>query len=253
MTTIILSSDIGMEYESQYGDLAVQPRLNKKPRVGRPPGKKPSLKSIKIRRINQKLGKRIEDYNNGNEQYKKDNYDSFIIARNRLVKVNMGALEPIIRDYENKGISHEELKDIALTKLYEIAAKYKPELSNFYSFAKTCIHNEFKSMLKRKRTEYTNISIEDIEENSGTPLLDRTSSPLENALHNEISGLLGSLEPREAEIIACRYGFGKTRGYSLREVSKIYSISRPRVWQIEMSALKKLRKKLDPDYKTSAE
>ena len=53
--------------------------------------------------------------------------------------------------------------------------------------------------------------------------------------------ILHTLTPREEKVIRMRFGIGIDRNYTLEEVGKHLSLTRERVRQIEMSALRKLR------------
>ncbi|MEK6867714.1 MAG: sigma factor-like helix-turn-helix DNA-binding protein, partial [Nanoarchaeota archaeon] len=50
------------------------------------------------------------------------------------------------------------------------------------------------------------------------------------------------LTPREEKIIRLRYGIGEPRHYSLEEMSIMFSLTGEGIRQIEVKALKKLRK-----------
>jgi RNA polymerase primary sigma factor len=60
-------------------------------------------------------------------------------------------------------------------------------------------------------------------------------------LQLEIEKVLGSLTPREADIIRLRYGIGVGYPRTLEEVGKIFGVTRERVRQIEAKAIRKLR------------
>ncbi len=59
--------------------------------------------------------------------------------------------------------------------------------------------------------------------------------------HTVLDAVIGMLEPREQKIIRLRYGLDNGVPMTLRDVGEKYNITRERVRQIEMSALKKLR------------
>jgi RNA polymerase primary sigma factor len=61
------------------------------------------------------------------------------------------------------------------------------------------------------------------------------------SLSKHIQDLLETLKPKEAEILALRYGLNGEVGLSLREIGRLYKLSRERVRQIEKQAIKKLR------------
>ena len=62
-----------------------------------------------------------------------------------------------------------------------------------------------------------------------------------HALEADIDKILSSLDNREADIIRCRFGLGKQKPLSLKEISDRYDISKERVRQIEQNALKRLQ------------
>ena len=70
-------------------------------------------------------------------------------------------------------------------------------------------------------------------------------SPLEN-VHNEqimdqINGVLKSLSPRDEKILRLRFGIGVKNEYTLQEIGKTMGVSRERIRQIELSAIKKIK------------
>lgn len=60
-------------------------------------------------------------------------------------------------------------------------------------------------------------------------------------LQLDIEKVLGTLTPREADIIRLRYGIGVGYPRTLEEVGKIFGVTRERVRQIEAKAVRKLR------------
>ncbi|MDQ7786124.1 MAG: sigma-70 family RNA polymerase sigma factor [Thermodesulfovibrionales bacterium] len=65
---------------------------------------------------------------------------------------------------------------------------------------------------------------------------------LENTLLSEQTGkTLRALAPRQEKIIRMRFGIGLERNYTLDEIGRYFSLTRERVRQIELSALKKLK------------
>lgn len=64
------------------------------------------------------------------------------------------------------------------------------------------------------------------------------------ALQKRTRSILSTLTPREAKVLAMRFGIGMNSEYTLEEVSRQIHVTRERVRQIERAALTKLR---DPD------
>jgi len=63
----------------------------------------------------------------------------------------------------------------------------------------------------------------------------------ETALREEIEQVLASLTPREEKVVRMRYGIGEPTCYSLEEIGAQFCLTRERIRQIEIKALRKLR------------
>ncbi|TVQ94579.1 MAG: RNA polymerase sigma factor RpoD/SigA [Deltaproteobacteria bacterium] len=61
------------------------------------------------------------------------------------------------------------------------------------------------------------------------------------ALREEISAVLATLTPREEKVVRMRFGIGEPTNYSLEEIGSRFSLTRERIRQIEIKALRKLR------------
>jgi len=61
------------------------------------------------------------------------------------------------------------------------------------------------------------------------------------ALRKAILKALSTLTPREEKVLRMRYGIDERTNYSLEEIGNIFSLTRERIRQIEIKALKKLR------------
>jgi RNA polymerase primary sigma factor len=63
-----------------------------------------------------------------------------------------------------------------------------------------------------------------------------------NRITDRILEILHTLTPREEQVIRMRFGIAVDRDYTLEEVGKYLSITRERVRQIEVTAMRKLKK-----------
>ena len=77
-------------------------------------------------------------------------------------------------------------------------------------------------------------------------LPDHHAAPPDENLQNEqmrtqLHRILGSLTPREEQVIRLRFGIGNGHSRTLEEVGKLLNVTRERIRQIEVLALKKLR------------
>jgi RNA polymerase primary sigma factor len=75
---------------------------------------------------------------------------------------------------------------------------------------------------------------------------DRTTpSPLESLISDDlryhIDRIVSTLSPKEERIIRKRYGIGEEASYTLEELGHEFDVSRERIRQIEVKAVKKLR------------
>ncbi|MGI5893633.1 MAG: RNA polymerase sigma factor RpoD [Candidatus Merdivicinus sp.] len=70
-------------------------------------------------------------------------------------------------------------------------------------------------------------------------------SPADAASHTllkeQLSGVLGTLTPREEKVLRLRFGLEDGRSRTLEEVGKEFNVTRERIRQIEAKALRKLR------------
>jgi RNA polymerase primary sigma factor len=87
---------------------------------------------------------------------------------------------------------------------------------------------------------------EEGESELGQFIEDETSEdPLERAsldlLRDDVEDILQGLSAREQRVLELRYGLRGHRAYTLKEVGKIFGLTRERVRQIEKEALRKLR------------
>ncbi|MEB3338126.1 MAG: RNA polymerase sigma factor RpoD [Leptolyngbyaceae bacterium] len=62
-----------------------------------------------------------------------------------------------------------------------------------------------------------------------------------NLLREDLEGVLGTLSPRERDVLRLRYGLDDGRMKTLEEIGQIFNVTRERIRQIEAKALRKLR------------
>ncbi len=74
---------------------------------------------------------------------------------------------------------------------------------------------------------------------------EKSKTPQEYAesgsLHEQLEEVLGTLSPREEMVLRLRYGFIDGKSHTLEEVGAAFGVTRERVRQIEIKALRKLR------------
>jgi RNA polymerase primary sigma factor len=75
------------------------------------------------------------------------------------------------------------------------------------------------------------------DESLPTPIERVTASDL----HRQTHRVLGSLTPREEQVLRLRFGIDERTDFTLEEVGTRFSVTRERIRQIESKALRKLR------------
>jgi len=78
----------------------------------------------------------------------------------------------------------------------------------------------------------------DFIESDGETPEDQVSKSL---LREDLEGVLGTLNPRERDVLRLRYGLDDGRMKTLEEIGQIFNVTRERIRQIEAKALRKLR------------
>jgi len=139
-------------------------------------------------------------------------------------------------------------------------SSYKAEKGvRLATYASRCIENEVLMYFRSARKTASDISLSESIETDGTGstlcLMDVVcfeDDVLEQISKNEMSQtigklVVGTLEPREREIIRLRYGLEGDQPKTQHEVAQICGISRSYVSRIEKKALEKLRKSLEDD------
>ena len=74
-----------------------------------------------------------------------------------------------------------------------------------------------------------------------TTSLDPSVVTEQNLLHEQLMDVLGTLGPREREVIDYRYGLTDGNSRTLEEIGQMFNVTRERVRQIEAKALRLLR------------
>ena len=70
---------------------------------------------------------------------------------------------------------------------------------------------------------------------------ERADTVIESNLQDDISDVLRTLSPKEEKVIRMRFGIGFDRRHTLQEIGKEFALTRERIRQIEVKALRALR------------
>jgi len=193
----------------------------------------------------------------------------------RLVRANLSFVIMVARRYRNRGVPLEDLVNEGNIGLIRAAGRFDPERSiRFVSYAVYWIRQAIMKAIRengglirvpRSRTgELPRIAALRMQAARGTLSLDTPVSGMEDAesfgacledrsaqkpeealvgasLKHEIGSVLAGLSDREASILEERFGLAGGKQTSLLEVGRKHGLSKERVRQIEIKALRRIR------------
>ena len=167
-------------------------------------------------------------------------------SRNKLIEHNLRLVAHIVKKYETKDISADDLLIKGIDS-YSINKGVK-----LTTYAAKCAENEILMYFRSNKKYNNNISLEDIighdKDGGDITLMDvlkENSINIENTIEfkdniRSLSKYLNVLNKRELEIIKMRYGLLNEEEKTQKEISKKLHISRSYVSRIEKRALIKM-------------
>ncbi len=176
-------------------------------------------------------------------------------ARKILIERNLRLVAHVAKKYVGAGEDMEDLISIGTIGLIKAISTFRQEKGNrLGTYAAKCIDNELLMMFRARKKATREISLyEPIgtdKEGNEINLLDvceQEQMDIVDSIDNiekisKLSILIETvLDDREKEIIRLRYGLGKNREMTQREIGKMQGISRSYVSRIEKKALEKLK------------
>ena len=185
-------------------------------------------------------------------------------SRNKLIEHNLRLVAHIVKKYETKDISADDLISIGTIGLIKGIDSYSINKGvKLTTYAAKCAENEILMYFRSNKKYNNNISLEDIighdKDGGDITLMDvlkENSINIENTIEfkdniRSLSKYLNVLNKRELEIIKMRYGLLNEEEKTQKEISKKLHISRSYVSRIEKKALSTLKKKFDSYVKTT--
>ncbi len=179
-------------------------------------------------------------------------------ARNTLVEHNLRLVAHIVKKYYGTGADPDDLVSIGTIGLIKAINTYNSEKSiKLSSYASRCIENEILMFFRTTKKNSLDISMnEEIDTDADGNALtlcdvmaqeDTIVDDLDTRIKTEKlkQYIKESLTPREALIIRLRYGLGRSKPLTQREVADLLKISRSYVSRIEKKSLQKLRQRYD--------
>ena len=175
-------------------------------------------------------------------------------ARNKLVEHNLRLVAHIIKKYESKLVSNDDLISIGTIGLIKGVDTYSPDKGvKITTYCAKCIENEILMYFRTNNKYSKDVSMNEVigydKDGGEISIIDviQASSPdfLEGLELKEninlVNKYLDVLTDREREIIVRRYGLFNRKSETQRIISKKMGISRSYVSRIEKKALFLLR------------
>jgi len=170
--------------------------------------------------------------------------------RNRIVRANMRLVMSIVKHYITDSLAFDDLLSEGATALLRAAEKFDFSRGfRFSTYVTKVVRREVFRMVmasKRQSDRFATGTWEFLGEQSR-----ETSEEVDHevdlaGMRSELVEFLGRLDAREQVVLGARFGLdGAPRAPSLNELGQRLGVSKERVRQLEMRALKKLRKHFD--------
>jgi len=178
-------------------------------------------------------------------------------AKQTLIERNLRLVVYIARRFENTGIPVEDLISIGTIGLIKATGTFNPEKNiKLATYASRCIENEILMFLRKTNNQKLEVSLDEplntdwdgnellLSEVLGTDE-DAIMRPLEEDADKQmLHTAINKLCDREREIIELRFGFGKPREYTQKEVADSMGISQSYISRLEKRIISRLRREM---------
>ncbi len=174
-------------------------------------------------------------------------------ARNKLIEHNLRLVAHIVKKFENKYTSNDDLISIGTIGLIKGVDTFSPERAvKITTYCAKCIENEVLMFFRTSNKYAKDISINEIvgydKDGGEISIMDILKAPkndfLEEIEKNDniklIMNYLQVLDDREKEIIVRRYGLFNYPCQTQKQIAKSLKISRSYVSRIEKKAIEKI-------------
>ncbi len=178
-------------------------------------------------------------------------------ARAELIEHNLRLVVYIARRFENTGINIEDLISIGTIGLIKAINTFRLDKNiKLATYASRCIENEILMHLRKCAREKTEVSLDEPLNTDwdGNELLlsdvlgtdsDVVMQPIERDVECQLLlNALQKLNEREKLIISMRYGLGRRREYTQKEVADRLGISQSYISRLEKRIMGRLKKEL---------
>lgn len=174
-------------------------------------------------------------------------------ARNKLIEHNLRLVAHIVKKFENKYVSNDDMISIGTIGLIKGVDTFSPERSvKITTYCAKCIENEILMFFRTSNKYARDVSINEVvgydKDGGEISIMDILKAPkcdfLDEIEKNDnislIMKYLDVLSEREKEIIIRRYGLFNRDSETQKEIAKKMKISRSYVSRIEKKALEKI-------------
>lgn len=178
-------------------------------------------------------------------------------ARSQLIEHNLRLVVYIARRFENTGINIEDLISIGTIGLIKGINTFRLDKNiKLATYASRCIENEILMYLRKCAREKAEVSLDEPLNTDwdGNELLlsdvlgtegDMVMQPIEHDVECQmLFEALQRLNDREKLIISMRYGLGRRREYTQKEVADRLGISQSYISRLEKRIMGRLKKEL---------
>lgn len=176
-------------------------------------------------------------------------------ARDRLIVHNLRLVVYIARRFDNTPVGMDDLISIGTIGLIKAVNTYNPDRNiKLATYASRCIENEILMFLRKSSALRNEVSIDEplnVDWDGNELLLsdilgtepDSVYKQLEQSVdHQLLNRALSSLSGREQTIMAMRFGLGKGREYTQKEVADELGISQSYISRLEKKIIARLKK-----------
>lgn len=178
-------------------------------------------------------------------------------ARSTMIERNLRLVVYIARKFENTGISIEDLISIGTIGLIKAVNSFNPDKNiKLATYASRCIENEILMVLRKTNRLKLEVSFDEPLNTDwdGNELLlsdilgtepDLVSRDLDNSIEKQmLYNAIRTLNPREKNIVNLRYGLGKEKEHTQKEVADMMGISQSYISRLEKRIIEKLKDEL---------
>ena len=171
-------------------------------------------------------------------------------ALDKLVTANLGFVVSVARQYQDRGLSLDDLVSEGNLAMMLAAGKWKPEKGiRFVQYAVWDIRKAIERAIEQQENiihdapgsvGFTNSRVDMVVAKTNRNIHDEIGL---SSAGSELVGSLGCLNERERKVITMYYGLG-TNALTMIEIAMEMGLKRERVRQIRKKAERKLRKPL---------